>query len=75
MGYVPLDMIDELTENRYEAVLVAAQRARQLNAIRLAKLEMLTSENAESIEIDSRKVTFIALTDCINGKVKFTRNE
>ena len=75
MGYIPLDMIDELTENRYEAVLIAAQRARQLNAIRLAKLEMLTSENAESIEIDSRKVTFIALKDCINGKVKFTRNE
>lgn len=74
MGFTPLDMLYELTENHYEAVLIAAQRARQLNAVRLAKLEMLTSEDAENIEIDSRKMTAVALKDCVEGKVKFNRN-
>jgi len=71
MGYVPLDMFDELTENRYQAVLIASQRARQLNQVRLAKLEMLTKENADRIEIDGRKVTYRALQDCLEGKVEF----
>lgn len=70
MGFVPLDMFKEITPNRYKAVLVAAQRARQINAIRLAKLEMLSAENADSIEIDGRKVTFAALKDCLEGRVK-----
>jgi DNA-directed RNA polymerase omega subunit len=71
MGFVPLDLMDELTKNRYEAVLVASQRARQLNAIRLAKLEMLSKEDAEKIEIDGRKVTAMALRDCLEGKVTY----
>jgi DNA-directed RNA polymerase omega subunit len=75
MAFTPLDMLYELTENHYEAVLIAAQRARQLNAVRLAKLEMLTGEDAENIEIDSRKMTAVALEDCIEGKVKFNRND
>ncbi|MCP4567430.1 MAG: DNA-directed RNA polymerase subunit omega [FCB group bacterium] len=75
MGFIPLDVFDDMTPNRYTAVLVAAQRARQINAIRLAKLEMLTAENAEKIDIDGRKVTFIALQDCVEGKVKLVRND
>lgn len=73
MGFIPLDVFEETTDNRYEQVLVAAQRARQINDIRLAKLEMLTSENADSIDIDSRKVTYLALKDCLEGKVKVKR--
>ncbi|MEE9441068.1 MAG: DNA-directed RNA polymerase subunit omega [candidate division Zixibacteria bacterium] len=69
MGFVPLDTLYEMTENRYQAVLVASQRARQLNDIHLAKLEMLSKENADKIEIDGRKVTFRALKDCLEGKV------
>jgi DNA-directed RNA polymerase omega subunit len=75
MGFVPLDSMEELTKNRYEAVLIASQRARQLNAIRLAKLEMLTKENADSIEIDGRKVTAMALDDCVDGKVQYQPEE
>ena len=71
MGYRPLDRLENLTANRYESVLIASQRARQLNAIRLAKLEMLSAENAEKIEIDGRKVTYVALSDCLEGKVRF----
>jgi len=70
MGFVPLDTLNELTDNRYKSVLVASLRARQLNAIRLAKLEMLTKENADRIEIDGRKVTALALKDCVEGKVR-----
>ncbi len=62
--------LDKLTENRYEAVLLAAQRARQINAFRLAQLERL-GENAEVI--DGRKVTTVALQDLMSGKVKFRR--
>ena len=70
MGYVPLDLMEELTKNRYVAVLIAAQRARQLNSIRLAKLEMLTKENADKIDIEGRKVTAMSLKDCLEGKVR-----
>jgi DNA-directed RNA polymerase omega subunit len=75
MGFVPLDEIDEFTNNRYEAVLIASQRARQLNAIRMAKLEMLTKENADKIEIDGRKVTALALNDCVEGKIRYKTEE
>lgn len=69
MGFIPLDTLYEITDTRYQAVLVASQRARQLNDIRLAKLELLSKENADRIEIDGRKVTFRALKDCLEGKV------
>lgn len=71
MGFIPLDELDNIANNRYEAVLMASQRARQLNAIRLAKLEMLNRDNADKIEIDGRKVTAIALEDCIEGRVRY----
>lgn len=71
MGFVPLDEIDDIAKNRYEAVLMASQRARQLNSIRLAKLEMLTRDNVDKIEIDGRKVTAIALQDCLEGRVRY----
>ena len=65
-----LEEIDKLTKNRYEAVLIAAQRARQINSLRLAKLERMAEEE---VQIDSRKVTSIALHDLSDGKVKFKR--
>lgn len=75
MGFVPLDELKNVTRNRYEAVLMASQRARQLNAIRLAKLEMLTKENADKIEIDGRKVTAQALQDCLERKVRYKETD
>jgi len=62
--------LDKLTRNRYEAVLVAAQRARKINSFRLAQLERMTEE---SVNIDGRKVTTIALQDLVSGKAKFRR--
>jgi DNA-directed RNA polymerase omega subunit len=69
---ISFDELDKVTQNRYEAVLIAAQRARQINAIRLAQLERMAEEN---VTIDGRKVTSLALQDLINGKVKFRRPE
>ena len=62
--------LDKVTRNRYEAVLIAAQRARQVNALRLAQLERMSEEN---VTIDGRKVTSLALRDLAAGKVKFRR--
>ncbi len=62
--------LDKMTKNRYEAVLIAAQRARQVNALRLAQLERMAEEN---VTIDGRKVTSLALQDLAAGKVKFRR--
>lgn len=70
MVKMSFDELDKMTENRYEAVLIAAQRARQINSIRLAQLERMAEEN---VTIDGRKVTTLALQDMVNGKVKFRR--
>ena len=63
--------LEKLGLNAYEAVIVAAQHARQLNADRLAALERM--EEDPDIEIDARKITMVALRDVLSGKVKFER--
>jgi len=72
MTKISLEELDKLTLNRYEAVLIVSQRARQINAIRLAQLERMAEED---VTIDARKVTSIALHDVATGKVKFNRTE
>ncbi len=64
---IPLEEIEKVARNKYEAVLVAAQRARQINSMRLALLERIAEED---VNIDTRKVTTIALRDMIDGNVK-----
>ena len=59
--------------NKYEAIIVASQHARHLNNVRLHTLEKL-EENPE-LEIESRKITMVALQDLLDGKVKFTRSD
>lgn len=66
-----IDKLEDMTRNRYEAVLLASKRARQINAERLAQLEMMI-EDAD-ITIDYRKVTTIALEQLVGGKVKLVR--
>ena len=62
-----------MTSNRYEAVIVAAQHARQLNAHRLSKLAQ--AQEGDVPEIEARKITIVALRDLIDGKVKFERSD
>ncbi len=62
--------VDKITRNRYEAVLIAAKRARRINSHRLAQLERMVEEE---VNIDARKVTSIALQELSEGIVKFKR--
>lgn len=71
MRNIDAEKIDKITRNRYEAVIVAAQHARYLNAKRLEKVALL--EEGSPVDIDGRKITGIALQDLIDGKVKFHR--
>ena len=73
MEKLSIEDIEKLNLNRYEAVIVAAQHARRLNAIRLQKLEQM--EEDPEVTIDSRKITMIALKDLLEGRVKFTRSD
>lgn len=57
--------------NRYEAVIVASQHARYLNTQRLLALDRL--EEDPTVDIDSRKITMVALKDVLEGRVKFGR--
>ncbi|MBD3380956.1 MAG: DNA-directed RNA polymerase subunit omega [candidate division Zixibacteria bacterium] len=68
MSYQKLDRLDEKIGNRYEAAIIAAKRARQINADRLAKLELMP-EDAD-IDRSPRKVTAIALEELMEGKLK-----
>jgi DNA-directed RNA polymerase subunit K/omega len=72
MGKKPkLEKLKELGLNTYEAVIVASQHARWLNTQRLAQLERM--EEDPTIDIDSRKITEVALQDVLDGRVKFKR--
>ncbi len=71
MKKIPIEALEKLQLNRYEAVIVASKHARKLNTKRLTLLEQM-EENPE-IDIDSRKITMVALNDLVGGKVKFQR--
>jgi DNA-directed RNA polymerase omega subunit len=74
MPYFPIDELEKVTVNRYEAVIVAAQHARQINSKRLAKLNAAIEAGAEvEFDMEARKITMVALKDVIEGKVKFNR--
>ncbi|MEW5923231.1 MAG: DNA-directed RNA polymerase subunit omega [Candidatus Zixiibacteriota bacterium] len=70
MSKFTFEDVDKVTRNRYEAVLIAAQRARHINSMRLAQLERMAEED---ITIDGRKVTSIAIQDLAAGKVKYKK--
>lgn len=68
-----LEELEKLGINTYEAVIIASQHSRGLNAKRLKQLEHL--EEDPSIDLDTRKITAVALKDVLDGKVKFTRDD
>ncbi len=67
---VPLDDLEKVTRNRYEAVLVAAKRARSLNAQRKQAEEQA---GTDSLASDARRVTAQALEELLKGQLKFVR--
>ncbi|MCC6964240.1 MAG: DNA-directed RNA polymerase subunit omega [candidate division Zixibacteria bacterium] len=61
--------LDKITLNHYEAVLVAAKRARYVNLKRLQQLQMMNEDS--EYNFDYRKVTTLALDDLLNDRIKY----
>ncbi len=62
MESIPIEKLMEKVENRYEAVMVAAKRARQINRERGGGLEKSR---------EKEKLTVRALRELLEGKVEF----
>ena len=69
MSFKSLDKLEDLTGNRYAAVLIAAKRARKINEKRLKEQEELVEE--EKVEKPGDKVTIEALDELLQGKIGF----
>lgn len=69
MVFLPADGIASRTKNGYEAVIVTARRAREINTHRLKLLEMMMEDS--DVEIDGTKITTLALRDVLDGKIKY----
>jgi DNA-directed RNA polymerase omega subunit len=69
MSLKSLDELDDIADNRYAAVLIAAKRARKLNEKRLKEQEQLVEE--EKVESPGEKVTIKALEELLQRKIKF----
>jgi len=68
----PLDSLDKMAKSRYEAVLIAAARARQINSEKVAAEERGDEQAAKLKKI---KVTSFALNELLNGEIEFERVE
>jgi DNA-directed RNA polymerase subunit K/omega len=73
MPLLSIEGLKQLNLNSYEAVIIASQHARMLNTERLEKLERLGED--ETVDLETRKITAVALKDVLDGKVKFKRPE
>lgn len=73
MPIFSIEGLKKLKLNTYEAVIVASQYARKLNTKRLEQLERMGED--PSVDLETRKITAVALKDVLDGKVKFTRPE
>lgn len=78
MNYVSAEELTGKAANKYEAVVVAAMRARQLNLLEKKLREMegvkeRLEEEGEGLEEENKKlkVTVIALKELVEGKIKF----
>lgn len=73
MPIFSIEGLKKLKLNTYEAVIVASLHARRLNAARLEQIERMGED--PSVDLDTRKITAVALKDVLDGKVKFNRPE
>lgn len=67
---VSLERLREFAKNRYEGVLIASARARQLNA---KKIAMEERGMEEALELKRLKMTTFAMTELVEGKLKVER--
>ena len=71
MAYYSIDGLVKVGLNPYEAIIIAAQHARNINSKRLAQIERLEEDTA--LTLDPRKITMVALKDVLEGKVQYKR--
>ncbi len=67
-----LEPLDRQAKNRYEAVLIAAARARQINNEKIAAEER---GDEQAIEMKKIKVAPHALAELLDGEIEFERVE
>jgi len=70
MSLESLEKLEELTRNRYAAVIIAAKWARKLNERRLKEQEQLVDEE-EKAKNPSDKMMVKALEELLQGKIKY----
>lgn len=77
MNYVTAEELAGKATNKYEAVVVAALRARQLNRLEKKKKEIEVVEEEEEMEERKKKVkvTVIAVNELVDGKITFKHEE
>jgi DNA-directed RNA polymerase subunit K/omega len=68
-----LEGLSQTAKNRYEAVLIASARARQLNAKKIALEERGLEDDAA--ELKRLKMTSNALTELLDGRIEVKRPE
>jgi len=68
-----LEGLQQSAKNRYEAVLIASARARQLNAKKLALEERGLEDDAA--ELKRLKMTSNALAELLDGRIEVKRPE
>lgn len=67
---VSLERLREFAKNRYEGVLIASARARQLNA---KKIAMEERGMEEALDLKRLKMTTFAMSELVEGKLKVER--
>jgi DNA-directed RNA polymerase omega subunit len=77
MNYVTAEELAGRATNKYEAVVVAALRARQLNRLEKKRKEVeVVAEEEETGERKKKvKVTVIAVNELVEGKITFQHEE
>jgi DNA-directed RNA polymerase omega subunit len=68
---VSLENLPKFAKNRYEGVLIASARARQLNSKKVALEERGMMDEAQ--ELKRMKMTSFALNELVEGKINVTR--
>ncbi len=72
------ERLEKICRNRYEAVLLVAKQARRLNVQRMkaqSDAAQMGEKEEEESEEKEEKVTNLALSDVLEGKIKFERPE
>lgn len=75
MNYVTAEELAGKAANKYEAVVIAALRARQLNRLEKKRREKEGAGEEEESEKKREKVTVIAVRELIEEKIRYRREE